>query len=63
MVMLFPVMGFTWIFGILFFGFRTRVLEYLFAIFCSLQVKLIQYTYSVGILIVLSNQQWGGGGA
>ncbi|XP_028397229.1 adhesion G protein-coupled receptor L2-like [Dendronephthya gigantea] len=46
LVILFPVMGFTWIFGILFFGFRTLTLEYLFAIFCSLQgffIFLFQY--------------------
>lgn len=42
LIILFPVMGFTWIFGILFFGFRTLALEYLFAIFCSLQVWLIK---------------------
>ncbi|CAB4010999.1 adhesion G- coupled receptor D1-like, partial [Paramuricea clavata] len=46
LIILFPVMGFTWIFGILFFGFRTLALEYLFAIFCSLQgffIFLFQY--------------------
>ena len=39
LLMLFPVMGFTWLFGILYFGFRTLALKYLFAIFCSLQVR------------------------
>ncbi|XP_046844222.1 adhesion G protein-coupled receptor B1-like isoform X2 [Xenia sp. Carnegie-2017] len=46
LVILFPVMGLTWIFAILYFGFQTRVFEYLFAIFSSLQgffIFLLQY--------------------
>ena len=40
LVILFPVLSLTWIFGILYFGFQDLVLEYFHGIFSSLQVCL-----------------------
>ena len=43
LLILMPVMGITWIFGIFAVNKETVVFQYFFAIFNSIQVKLIQF--------------------